>query len=448
MQIVLTHAVADTGITFVFVMAGTPAKNICMATKPTQISLPDGKKIVSTHICDVDIPGLPHKLIGPIVPDMKMASLLGICILCKAACKVIFDDEKCRVNFKGSTILMGYKDPTSNLWMLPIFQGDKGWWTTPRSDSVVSKLTPSQPSPCKGCAPPPPFVPPPELASFLYHQTTKANALKFMHQSLCNLPITSLIKAINAGFLRSARHLNAKSVQKYCMPSPATSKGHMKQQCKGLQSMTLKPTHPFLPRPPCAPKIHQPVMPGPIPDDNHEDNSNKPRPAFIDDINNESISNVFCFGAFANKNTGVVYNDCTGNSPFMSLDGNICFFVMYHYKTNAIFAMPIPGLDLQSILDAHKKNFEFLVSKGYTPKINIMDNHVTKAIKLYLTPQQCCPQLVEPSNHRVNTAERVIQTFKNRFIGTLGTTNVDFLIQLWNKLAPQVQDSINLLRRS
>jgi hypothetical protein len=71
MQIALTHAVADTGATSVFVMAGTPDKNICVATKPIQISLPDGTKIVSTHICDVDILGLPHKLNGHIVPDMK-----------------------------------------------------------------------------------------------------------------------------------------------------------------------------------------------------------------------------------------------------------------------------------------------------------------------------------------------------------------------------------------
>ncbi len=65
-----------------------------MATKPIHISLPDGKKIVSTHICDVNIPGLSHKLIRHIVPDMKMASLLGIRVLCKAGCEVIFDNEK------------------------------------------------------------------------------------------------------------------------------------------------------------------------------------------------------------------------------------------------------------------------------------------------------------------------------------------------------------------
>jgi hypothetical protein len=118
---------------------------------------------------------------------------------------------------------------------------------------------------------------------------------------------------------------------------------------------------------------------------------------------------------------------------------------MFHYKTNAIFATPIPGLDSKNILDAYTKNFEYLVSKGYSPKINMMDNQATKAINSYLTPQQCRLQLVKPGNHQVNAAECAIQTFKNHFIGALGTTDIDFPIQLWDKLVPQVQDSINLL---
>jgi hypothetical protein len=73
-----------------------------------------------------------------------------------------------------------------------------------------------------------------------------------------------------------------------------------------------------------------------------------------------------------------MYNGCTGNFPFMSLDSNVCFFVMNHYKTNVIFAAPIPGLDSKNILDAYTRNFEYLVSKGYNPKINIMDNQATK----------------------------------------------------------------------
>ncbi len=120
---------------------------------------------------------------------------------------------------------------------------------------------------------------------------------------------------------------------------------------------------------------------------------------------------------------------------------------MYHYETNAIFVTPIPGLDSENILNAYKKNFEYLVSKGYSPKINVMDNQATQAIKSYLTPQQCCLQLVQSGNHSVN-ADKAVQTFKNQFISALGTIDVDFPIQLWDKLAPQVQDSINLLRRS
>jgi hypothetical protein len=35
------------------------------------------------------------------------------------------------------------------------------------------------------------------------------------------------------------------------------------------------------------------------------------------------IANVFCFGAFADKISGVVYNNVTGNFPFVSIDGSV-----------------------------------------------------------------------------------------------------------------------------
>jgi hypothetical protein len=89
---------------------------------PIQTSLPDGRKDTSTHICDITIPGLPITLTGHIIPEMTMASLLGIRVICKAGCVVVFDDKTCQVYYKGNLILMGYKDSTSNLWTLPIDQ--------------------------------------------------------------------------------------------------------------------------------------------------------------------------------------------------------------------------------------------------------------------------------------------------------------------------------------
>jgi hypothetical protein len=77
-----------------------------------------------------------------------------------------------------------------------------------------------------------------------------------------------------------------------------------------------------------------------------------------------------------------------------------------------------------------------------------MDNQATKYIKQFLTKKECNLQVVEPHNHRVNPAEHAIRMFKDAFIAALATTDHEFPLQLWDKLAPQVQDTLNLLRTS
>jgi hypothetical protein len=51
-------------------------------------------------------------------------------------------------------------------------------------------------------------------------------------------------------------------------------------------------------------------------------------------------------------------------------------------------------------------------------------------------------------NHRLNVAERVIQTFKDHFVSVLATTDINFPLQLWDRLAPQVKNTLNMLRPS
>jgi hypothetical protein len=160
----------------------------------------------------------------------------------------------------------------------------------------------------------------------------------------------------------------------------------------------------------------------------------------------KSIVNVFCVGVFANKISRVVYNDLTGKFPFMSIDGSVCFFVLYHYELNAILVKAIANVDNHSIYEAYKEVFESLEAKGYKPKMNVMDNQATKFIKKFLTKKEPDLQVVEPHNHRVNAAEQAIKTFKDAFIVVLATTNRNFPLQLWDKLAPQVQDTLNLLQ--
>ena len=173
-----------------------------------------------------------------------------------------------------------------------------------------------------------------------------------------------------------------------------------------------------------------------------------PANLIADDESTASIANVFAYGAFADKHSGVVYHDLTGSFPFMSLDGSVCFFVLYHYESNSILAEPLNGLDDKKIFEAYKKFHLLLTEKGYSVKLNVMDNQATKYIKKFLTANECKLQLVEPHNHRVNAAERAIQTWKDAFIAALATTDCDFPIQLWDRLTTQVMNTLNMLRAS
>jgi hypothetical protein len=82
-------AIADTGATPFFLTKGALCQNKRRATNPITVKLPDGRKIKSTHMCNIVILGLPTVLTGHIMPDMTTSSLFGIRILCKAGCKVL-----------------------------------------------------------------------------------------------------------------------------------------------------------------------------------------------------------------------------------------------------------------------------------------------------------------------------------------------------------------------
>ena len=57
-------------------------------------------------------------------------------------------------------------------------------------------------------------------------------------------------------------------------------------------------------------------------------------------------------------------------------------------------------------------------------------------------------ELVQPGCHRRNAAEVAIRNFKAHFLSILAGTADDFLLQLWDKLLPQAEITVNLLRQS
>ena len=436
MTIATSHAIADTGATSIFVMDGVPVDNKRVASQPLTINLPDGRKVKSTHVCDINIPGLPTMLTGHVVPHLAVASLIGIRPLCNAGCIVTFDKNKCDVLYNDKVILRGYKDAATDLWTLPL-TADAMQSALPRSSPVIDCALHDNGTALVHLGV--------DLATFTHSVRTRANGVKFAHQSLCSPRISTLLKAVRKGFLKGCPNLSEHLILKYLNPSPATTKGHMKRPRHGIRSTSRIALQPERADPAFdVPRVPPPEwMPGPVDFPLPIEGG----PNFIAD-DDESIANMFCYGAFADKRSGVVYNDLTGNFPFVSFDGSICFLVVYHYEANAIFAVPIAGLDDKSIFNAYKKTFDELTQKGFKPKLNIMDNQATRYIRTFLTTEECKLQLVEPHNHRVNAAERAIQTFKDAFISALATTDKDFPLQLWDKLTPQVIVTLNIMRAS
>jgi hypothetical protein len=243
-----SHGIADTGATTVLVMAEKPMQNVRIAPNPLTIKLPDGNTVRSTHICDVEIPGLPYVLEGHIVPALNVASLIGIRILCKIGCRVVFTDTACYVKCNGNNIILrGTKDPSTDLWVIPltpkaINENQMELWTSQGIDKKIGINNQSRAGPDMARAPQSTKTVNSNaaVAMFTHSVRTRANTVKFGHQAMCNPKISSLLTALRKGFLKGCPNLSEELVTKYLNPSPATAKGHMKRPKRGIRSTIKK----------------------------------------------------------------------------------------------------------------------------------------------------------------------------------------------------------------
>jgi len=120
-QRAIEWAISDSGATGHFIVEGAPIVNRKIAQFPIAIKLPDGKIIKSTHTGNLDIPWLPTTMTEcHVVPGLAHSSLISTRKFCDAGCKVSFDEDECRVYFKGKLVLTGDRDPVTTLWRLPL----------------------------------------------------------------------------------------------------------------------------------------------------------------------------------------------------------------------------------------------------------------------------------------------------------------------------------------
>ena len=188
----------------------------------------------------------------------------------------------------------------------------------------------------------------------------------------------------------------------------------------------------------------------------NKNNKNKPQeqPPPLDDTQPTPLPKHnrthACYAAVIDfKPTGQTYSDQTGKFPVTSSSGNAYLFILYDYDSNAILAEPIKNRSAESILEAYKICHARLSKAGLKPKLHRLDNECSRILKEYMTEEaQVDYQIVPPGVHRRNAAERAIRTFKNHLIAGLCSTHPDFPMKLWDRLIPQAEITLNLLRGS
>jgi hypothetical protein len=145
---------------------------------------------------------------------------------------------------------------------------------------------------------------------------------------------------------------------------------------------------------------------------------------------------------------GQLYTDLTGKFPVRSSKGNCYFIVCFIFDCNNVIVVPMKSRSASEWVKAYYLINQELTSKGFKPKLQTLDNEASTAFKNFFTTIDVEYQLVPPHCHRRSAAEREIHTFKEHFVAELSSVDTDFPLNLWDRLLPQAELTLNLLPTS
>ena len=210
--------------------------------------------------------------------------------------------------------------------------------------------------------------------------------------------------------------------------SESTAQGHMHQEKQNLQSTK-------------QPKIEKTDNPLPSLQSNSvNDDIFPPSPA--PNIKTHQVAHSI----MNRKELNTAYQDLTGRFPMKSSRGNECILVGYHYDANCILAHPAKNRKGPTLVGAWQHLQNEFAKAGTAPEAWILDNEVSDDLKSAFSDNEVEFQLAPPHSHRRNLAERAMQTFKNHFKAGLASTNPNFPLSEWDRLIPQANITLNLLR--
>ena len=84
---------------------------------------------------------------------------------------------------------------------------------------------------------------------------------------------------------------------------------------------------------------------------------------------------------------------------------------------------PMKGMDDGSMIAVFEEIYEELEIRNCKPKLHVLDNQCSKAVKTYIQKEQVEIQLFEPYNHCVNADKPAVKTATYHTIAGLVTVD-------------------------
>jgi hypothetical protein len=252
---------------------------------------------------------------------------------------------------------------------------------------------------------------PEPIANNVYELRNTGSSVQYLHKALFSPTKSAMLQAVKDGHLITWPGLTEDAINKHLKLTPATAMGHMNQSRQNIRSTSKAP-----------------IEKQQTPDTDLGTKTHLVYAVVVDQ--------------------GQLYTDLTGKFPVQSRKGNSYVMVCYVYDCNYVKVIPMKSRPASEWVKAYDNVHQELTVKGFKPKLQTLDNEASGALKNFFTVNDIAYQLVTPRCHRRNAAERAIRTFKEHFMAGISSVDPAFPLHLWDRLLPQAEITLNLLRTS
>ena len=323
-------------------------------------------------------------------PNLKNESLISVGQLCDDGCDIVFNKTAVKIIKNNKVILEGSRSEKDKLYDIQLPTKHHNNENTTEVNNEINYI--------------------------IQKDKSKTDLARYLHATAFSPSLSTFLQAIRKGNFVTWPGIDTLNFTKLLGTPLATAKGHLDGERKNLQSTKLSSEFDYN------------------------------FPTKISNTTNNIFAIISDTKALVNH-PSKAYMDLTGRIPHRSSRGNQYIVIVYDYDSNAIICEPIKSRQAKDIFIAFKK-CEQKIAKNTKPSLYILDNECAADLKKSILKNNQAFELVPPHQHRRNTAERAIRTFKNHPIAGIASCDPKFPIAEWDRILPQCELTLNLLRNS